>query len=258
MMRRCPYRPLIRRLPAPIRCGDSTLRVVTAHATQCTFYTHVIRRHTSPCGTWARGHGSFPYSMGRCIGGRGAPENASGQDRRHSMGRRSPEPSLGCGSAPPGASPTQEAHPAVQLVRRRCTCRCGMPPNSGFPGRSVTPGADLSGAGTRERPARDVSTDRSGTLAPEPGPNAPSRVPRADPSVVTAHEGSRCVTVPDPSAPARRSGATPPRSAESYAGRANAAETRSRSPANEPSASDARRRRMSSSVQVTLWIDASR
>jgi hypothetical protein len=157
MMRRCPYRPLIRRLLAPIRCGDSTLRVVTAHATQCTFYTHVIRRHTSLCGTWARGHRSFPYSMGRCIGGGGAPENASGQDRRHSMRRRSPEPTLGCGLAPGGASATQEAHPAVQLVRTGCHHRCGMQPGSGFQGRSVTPGTALWGAGTRERARRVTS-----------------------------------------------------------------------------------------------------
>jgi len=179
-------------------------------------------------------------------------------DRRHSRFSISPERAVGCGSAPPGASATHEAHPAVRLVCTGSHHRCGMQPGSGLQGRSVTPGADLSGAGTRERPARDVSTDRSGTLTPEPGPNDPSRVPRADMSVETAHEGSRCVTVPDPSAPARRSGATPPRSAESYAGRAKAADTRSRSAGNPPSASDARRRRISSSVHVTLWIDASR
>jgi hypothetical protein len=71
MMRRCPYRPLIRRLPAPIRCGDSTLRVVTAHATQCTFYTHVIRRHTPLCGTWLEDQsGNLPLQAprGRYIG----------------------------------------------------------------------------------------------------------------------------------------------------------------------------------------------
>jgi hypothetical protein len=92
--------------------------------------------HGDP-GTWIRD--GFRCSAARCIGGNGTPG-------RQSRCRTASDPTSGCGSAPPGAAATHEAHPAVQLVRTGCTYRCGMPPNSRVVRISVSPGANRSGA----------------------------------------------------------------------------------------------------------------
>jgi hypothetical protein len=68
--------------------------------------------------------------------------------------------------------------------------------------------ADIPGTGTRERPARDVSTDVSGTLTPEAAFTASFRPARPDLSVETAHERVPCVTLPDMSAGSARRNAS--------------------------------------------------
>ena len=80
---------------------------------------HVSRvpgRYVSRFGTRAR-------AARQCPGATGGVTPCSGVHRNRWFG---------CGLKPVGASTTQEARPAVQLVRMGCTWRCGMPPNSTF------------------------------------------------------------------------------------------------------------------------------